>query len=72
MKQSSSHRIPQDIRLRDNSPVQNVSDYIERVNQYLQIYSGNVLVYRGEPQIYEKIFLTHAAEPFDERIPLLG
>ncbi len=54
MKQSNSHRIPQDIRLRDNSPVQNVSDYIERVNQYLQIYSGKVLVYRGEPQIYEK------------------
>ncbi|MEY8389494.1 FRG domain-containing protein [Oscillospiraceae bacterium 38-13] len=54
MKQPSSHQIPQDMRLRGSSPIQNVSEYIGRVNQYLQIYPGNVPVYRGEPRIYEK------------------
>ena len=54
MKQPSSHQIPQDMRLRGSSPIQNVSEYIGRVNQYLQIYPGNVPVYRGEPKIYEK------------------
>lgn len=54
MKQPSSHRIPADIRIKNDKPIQNVADYIGRVNQYLQMQPNSVFVYRGEPQIYEK------------------
>jgi len=54
MKQPSSHRIPLDIPLKGNNPIQSVSAYIERVSQYLQMRPGSVFVYRGEPRIYER------------------
>ncbi len=54
MNQLSSHRIPPDIRMKDKRPIENVSEYIERVSQYLQMHPDSVFVYRGEPRIYEK------------------
>lgn len=54
MNQTGSHRIPLDIRMKNGNPIQNVADYIKRVNQYIEMRSGSVFVYRGEPQIYEK------------------
>lgn len=40
--------------MKSGSPIQNVADYIGRVNQYLQMQPGSVFVYRGEPQVYDK------------------
>lgn len=54
MDQSGSHRIPMDIHMKNNTPIQNVADYIGRVNQYIQMHPDSIFVYRGEPQIYEK------------------
>lgn len=54
MNQSGSHCIPIDIHIKNNSPIQNVADYIGRVNQYLQMNPGSIYVYRGEPKIYDK------------------
>lgn len=50
--------LPKDVNIRkeefEKKPIQNVSDYIERINHYMQARgsAGHFCVYRGEPEIY--------------------
>lgn len=60
MSQFRSYHLPIDphiteiLKENDHRPIQNVADYIERVNQYISIGATNVSVYRGEPKKYSK------------------
>lgn len=54
MSPSSASIIPQNPRLKSGDPIRNVADYIERVNQYIQMQPGGVFVYRGEPRLYDR------------------
>ncbi len=38
----------------NHQPIENVADYIERVNQYISIDTKSISVYRGEPKKYSK------------------
>lgn len=60
MSQSGTHRLPIDPRIKkilkenNHQPIENVADYIERVNQYISIDTKSISVYRGEPKKYSK------------------
>lgn len=60
MSQSGTYCLPIDPRikkiLKENNyqPIENVADYIERVNQYISIDTKSIFVYRGEPKKYSK------------------
>lgn len=60
MSQSGTYRLPIDPRIKkilkenNHQPIENVADYIERVNQYISIDTKSISVYRGEPKKYSK------------------
>jgi len=60
MNQSEANHLPMDPHIKDilekndNRPIQNVAEYIDRVNQYISMGSQNVFVYRGEPKKYNR------------------